>query len=271
MKVEKNLKINRLRKLLAVAVCFVCCESGLASQCPDPQRVVASVLWDWRSPHRFIDGAALREEAELFIRVYARRNLAQCSQKQILELLKNPTFAADWALTLSDAENILRIRRLGVLTQQQRRPFVKNGPPLHGFQDEISGMTQEDLDRILAGIDLPKETTNRSKHRSRRVFNYIVHKLKNLALKSRESTGIDNDLYAFTVAAIFYKLGFHGSKEAVFESTSRGADQYPFLVVGGQSQVLDLLENLRFTRWDVEVIKRQIGSRIEVDEGFGIG
>jgi nicotinate phosphoribosyltransferase len=268
MKIEVNLKINRLKELIVIAVCFVCCESGLASQCLDPLRVVKSVLWDWRSPHRFIDGAALREEAELFIRVYARRNLAKCSQKQILEVLKNPTFAAEWALTLADAENILRIRRLGVLTQQQRRPFVKKGPPRHGFQDEISGMTQEDLDRILTGAALPKETTTQSKHRSRRTFSYTVHKLKNLALKSRESTGIDNDLYAFTVAAIFHKLGFHESKEAVFESTSRGADQYPFLVVGGQSQVLDLLENLRFTRWDVEVIKKQIGSRIDVDEGF---
>lgn len=46
--------------------------------------------------------------------------------------------------------------------KQQRRPFVKKGPPRHGFQDEISGMTQEDLDRILTGAALPKETTTQS-------------------------------------------------------------------------------------------------------------
>ncbi|MBK7842374.1 MAG: hypothetical protein IPJ71_01565 [Bdellovibrionales bacterium] len=155
-----------------------------------------------------------------------------------------------------------------MLTQQQRRPFVRDDLPVHGYQDEISGMTQKDLDRILAGVALPKEAIAQSKYPSKRTFSYTVHKLKNLALKSRESAVIDNDLYAFTVAAIFYNLGFHESKEAVFESTSRGADQYPFLVVGGQSQILDLLENLRFTRWDVEVIRKQIGSRIDVDEGF---
>ncbi len=264
----KLFKISRMRKWIAFAVLFFCCDVGFASHCPDSQRVVEAILSDWRSPHRFIDGAALREEAELFIRVKARTALVECSPKQILELLKNSEFVADWALTLADAENILRIRRLGVLTQQQRRPFVKDGLSIHGYQDEVSGMTQDDLDRILTGVALPKETTIQSKFPSKRTFNYIVHKLKNLALKSRESTGIDNDLYAFTVAAIFYKLGFHESKEAVFESTSRGADQYPFLVVGGQTQVLDLLENLRFTRWDVEVIKKQISSRIDVDEGF---
>jgi putative nicotinate phosphoribosyltransferase len=257
-----------MRILILFAVLFFCCDVGFASQCPDAQRVVEDILSDWRSPHRFIDGAALREEAELFIRVKARKALAKCSPRQILELLKTTNFVADWALTLADAENILRIRRLGVLTQQQRRPFVRESLPLHGYQDEISGMTQDDLDRILAGVALSKAAIAQSKYPSKRTFSYTAHKLKNLALKSRESTGIDNDLYAFTVAAIFYKLGFHESKEAVFESTSRGADQYPFLVVGGQSQILDLLENLRFTRWDVEVIRKQIGSRIDVDEGF---
>ena len=268
MKIIQNCKRSRIRKLMAFAVLFFCSNVGFASQCPNVQRVIESILSDWRSPHRFIDGAALREEAELFIKVKERRALVACSPKQILELLKNSEFVAEWALTLADAENILRIRRLGVLTQQQRRPFVKDSTPLHGHQDEISGMTQNDLDRMLAGIALPKEAETPSKHPSKRTFSYIAHKLKNIALKSRESTGIDNDLYAFTVAAIFYKLGFHQSKEAVFESTSRGADQYPFLVVGGQSQVLDLLENLRFTRWDVEVIKKEIGPRIDVDDGF---
>lgn len=261
-------KLIQIRNLIGIAIVFFSCEAGFASQCSDPQKVVGAILSQWRSPHRFIDGATLRAEADLFISSKARKALTKCSPKQILELLKNTDFVADWALTLADAENILRIRRLGVLAQGLRRPFVKVGPPVHGHQDEVSGMTQDDLDRILAGVNLPKEPTAQSKHPSRRVFSYLAHKLINLALKSRESTGIDNDLYAFTVAAIFYSQGFHQSKEAVFELNSRGADQYPFLVVGGQRQVLDLLENLRFTQWDIEVIKKHIGPRINVDEGF---
>lgn len=68
MKMIKNFRISRMRKMIAFAGLFFCCDVGFALQCPDAQRVVEAILSDWRSPHRFIDGAALREETELFIR-----------------------------------------------------------------------------------------------------------------------------------------------------------------------------------------------------------
>ncbi|MBK7842373.1 MAG: hypothetical protein IPJ71_01560 [Bdellovibrionales bacterium] len=90
MKILKSFKAIRMRNLISFAVLFFCCDVGFASQCPDAKRVVENILSDWRSPHRFIDGAALREEAELFIGVKARKALAKCSPRQILELLKKP-------------------------------------------------------------------------------------------------------------------------------------------------------------------------------------
>ena len=234
-----------------------------AKSCAEPQKVVENILSQWRSHDRFIDGGTLREEAELYIQIKLRKELVECSQEQIVAQFNKQELKDQWGLTLGDAENILKIRRLTIHTLAGRRPFVQVQGPVRGFQDEIMGLTQDDLNRVLSNTKLPVEKRT-SQKKTKIYFSYVADKLKKIAMKS----AIDNDFYAFTVAAMWFNEGMHENKIAVFENSSRGDDRYPFLVASGQDQVLDLLENLRFTRWEIEAIRRRVEMRLKVNPKF---
>jgi nicotinate phosphoribosyltransferase len=253
---------------LSILLIFSSLTSFSYALTPDAVGVIENLLGKWRSNDRYIDGGTLREESELFIPVAIRKQLAESRQAKIVQALQNEALKKDWSLTTADAENILKIRKITQLTLKGHRPFANVDGRVHGFQNEIVGLPQNRIDEILRPLNLPEVSKNRSVRKTEHPFSYVFHKLKAMAFKSGNSTLIDNDLYAFTVAAVFYNLGWHKSKEAVFDTSTRGADQYPFMVSAGQDQVLDVLEGGRFTRWDIEKIRNFLEPRMHVDPGF---
>ncbi len=254
-----KVKVKYLKKFSLLFLFFFL---GTFAKATENAKLIEAMLSAWRSQDSYIDGGTLREESELFIPAKLRRALAESTQISLLKELKSKT-DAPWFVTRADVENILKIRKISQHTRNFIRPFINEGPLVHGFQNEIKDLSQAKLDEILKPFSFP-ESNSENTPKARRIFSYRVHKIKSLALKSI----IDNDLYAFTVGAVLFDLGFHESKEAVFENLSRGADAYPYMVADGQDQIVDLLENLRFTRWEIEALKKHVESKIHVNPKF---
>jgi nicotinic acid phosphoribosyltransferase/nicotinic acid mononucleotide adenylyltransferase len=219
-----------------------------------PKEIVKQVLSKWRSSDRYIPGGILREEADLHLTPKLRNELADARLSAIIQALKNPELQAD----KGTVENILKIRQITLLSRKAYAPFVNfDERPIHGMNDEVRGLEQARLD------DLVKEFPDQSKFAGK-TFSLKTHLLVQLSKKH----AIDNDLYAFIAGGIIFTKKLHEGVEVVAEVSSRGANQYPYLVTGGQDQVIDILENTHFNRFEIEELRRRIDPRFNIDPAY---
>lgn len=217
-------------------------------------------LLQWRSSDRYIPGGVLRSELELFIKPETREGLAACSIEDILTQLEADK--ASLGVDRADAENLLKIRALNRHMASYQNPF-KNFPdqPMRGLQDEIEGLPQSEIDALIASRDLLESNPDK---KATTVFDFRTHMLIQQSFKH----ATDNDAYAFTVPGVLFALGMHKTAEVVMEVSTRGADLYPYMVAGGQDQIIDMLEQLHFERWQVEFLKQRVTRQFDVPDAF---
>lgn len=217
-------------------------------------------LLQWRSSDRYIPGGVLRSELELFLKPETREGLAACSIEDILTQLEADK--ASLGVDRADAENLLKIRALNRHMASYQNPF-KNfaDQPMRGLQDEIEGLPQSEIDALIASRDLLESNPDK---KAATVFDFRTHMLIQQSFKH----ATDNDAYAFTVPGVLFALGMHNTAEVVMEVSTRGADLYPYMVAGGQDQIIDMLEQLHFERWQVEFLKQRVTQQFDVPDAF---
>ena len=82
-------------------------------------------------------------------------------------------------------------------------------------------------------------------------FDYNEFKLARKAFESP----LNNDFYAFKMAAGFFLERAHQTHQVTSRVFSRGHEKRNYLLAFGQDQVIDLLENLHFTDAEITMLK----------------
>lgn len=222
--------------------------------------VVREICDHWRSQWKNLPGGMVENEALIHIPAPLRRRLAEIPQTDLIEAMRADISNSEVLIDAGVAENLLKIRRITELQMQAENPYENfRSRPIHGYKDRIKGLSPDKIAKLLRGFPEPNdnEFTNKS-------FNLPAHILAQMSVKY----AIDNDKYGFTSPGILFSHGFHKTTEVVYELSSRGNDAWPYIVAGGQDQVIDMLENLHFTDWQIDALKQTINPDFDIDPAY---
>ncbi len=199
--------------------------------------VLTEIDHRWRSSDRYIPGAVLLEQAWRPIGPALLHQLADMSPEElssaVLDLVN---------VNKGVAENLFKIRQMARRLRALEAPFATD-------QDAIDGLLQPELNDLVRGLSDAPVAGRRPGE-----FNYVTHLMQRAALRSP----LNNDLYNFRMAAGHFVSGAYLDHHVTYSLFSRGRSNRPFLVSMGQEQVLDMLENLRFSENDVQYLKKKL-------------
>jgi|GEM_PF-96795 len=202
--------------------------------------LIFTITQKFRSSQQAIPAQVLLEEAMPRIGSQLLLQLSEISRDELVQGLQEAFHSApQLQVNRGMAENLLKIQQLAKNCRGLCPITAQHG-------DAVAGLSQKQLNSLIAFLPESREFQSGE-------FDYRRYELQRVMMKNI----LDNDLYNFKVAAMYFAEGMHRSYEATFSLFSRGHSRRPYMVSGGQEQVLDLLETLHFTEREIQYLKNR--------------
>lgn len=83
-------------------------------------------------------------------------------------------------------------------------------------------------------------------------FDYKEYLIK----QKSKADPLDNDLYNYRMAFVYFSEGMHKTHQSTFRVFSRGHKKRNFIVSMGQDQVLDMIQTLHFTEHHIHILQQ---------------
>lgn len=196
----------------------------------------------FRSSERAISAQVLLEEGMPRIGPQLLLELSEISRDALIQSLKEAAIQApQLKVNQGMAENLLKLQQLA----KNCRGLC---PITTHAGDSVAGLSEKEIETEVASLP-----TADSSLMPFREFHYKAYELQHSMIKSV----LDNDLYNFKVAALYFGEGLHLTHETTFSLFSRGRSNRAYMVAAGQDQVLDLLQNLHFTEREIQYLKNR--------------
>ena len=190
----------------------------------------------FRSSSSDIEATVLMSEAFPKIGSQKLKALAQISLEDIVT---SALQCRDCRANKAVVENLIKIKILAEICQDLC------------FQKDVNRQVSEtyfklDLEKLLK--DVPAIS---SANINAADFDYNTYQLA----QKEVTSPLDNDLYNFKMAGTYFALGMHETHQSTFRLFSRGHKNRNYLVAMGQDQVIDMIQNLRFTDAHITTLK----------------
>lgn len=202
----------------------------------DQVQLVQQIDARFRSSSFNIDADVLLKVAAPKIGQQLLMKLATSSEKDVIGGYRK---CPDCNTNAAVVENVLKLQQLAKIC--------------HGlcFTEDISAQVSKQYRKLNPDELLKVFTQPNSTNILESDFDYDRY----LLVERTKDTPTNNDLYNFKMAAAYYGEGVHKTHQVTFRLFSRGHKNRNFIVAVGQEQVLDILENLKFTDHDIATLK----------------
>lgn len=234
--------MNFKRKLVLVFVIFLITGHPFLQAAEHPFQFISKITQRFRSSQQAIPAQVLLEEGMPRIGPELLLQLSEISRDDLIQNLKEAVQSApQLQVNRGMAENLLKLQQLA----KNCRGLC---PITTHYGDAVVGLSQNELNTLIAFLPEPRDSLIQPGE-----FDYRRYELQRVMMKSI----LDNDLYNFKVAAMYFSEEMHRTYETTFSLFSRGHSRRSYMVSAGQEQVLDMLETLHFTEREIQYLKKR--------------